>query len=75
MRNAGAVVVVVVLLAAIAGPWLAPFDPSAQELALRLEGPSRLHWFGLDELGRDILSRVLSGARVSLLVGLVVVSV
>ena len=75
MRNAGAVVVVVVLLAAIVGPWLAPFDPSAQELALRLEGPSRLHWFGLDELGRDILSRVLSGARVSLLVGLVVVSV
>lgn len=75
MRNAGAVVVVVVLLAAIVGPWLAPFDPSAQELALRLEGPGRLHWFGLDELGRDILSRVLSGARVSLLVGLVVVSV
>ncbi len=75
MKNAGAVIVVVVLLAAVVGPWLAPFDPSAQELALRLEGPGRLHWFGLDELGRDILSRVLSGARVSLLVGLVVVSV
>jgi peptide/nickel transport system permease protein len=75
MRNAGALIVVVVMLAAIVGPWLAPFDPSAQELALRLEGPGRLHWFGLDELGRDILSRVMSGARISLLVGLVVVSV
>jgi peptide/nickel transport system permease protein len=52
-----------------------PYDPSAQELALRLEGPSRLHWLGLDELGRDILARVMSGARISLFVGLVVVSV
>ncbi len=75
MRNAGVLIVTVVVLAAIAGPWLVQFDPSAQELALRLEGPSTLHWFGLDELGRDILSRVLSGARVSLVVGLVVVSV
>jgi peptide/nickel transport system permease protein len=57
------------------GPWLAPFDPSTQELALRLEGPTGLHWFGLDELGRDIFARVLSGARISLLVGLVVVGV
>jgi peptide/nickel transport system permease protein len=52
-----------------------PYDPSAQELALRLEGPSRLHWLGLDELGRDILARVMSGARISLFVALVVVSV
>jgi ABC-type dipeptide/oligopeptide/nickel transport system permease subunit len=74
MRNAGAVIVAVAGIAAVAGPWLVPFDPSAQELALRLEGPSRLHWLGLDELGRDILARVISGARVSLLVGLVVVS-
>jgi ABC-type dipeptide/oligopeptide/nickel transport system permease subunit len=74
MRNAGAVIVSVAVIAAVAGPWLVPFDPSAQELALRLEGPSRLHWLGLDELGRDILARVISGARVSLLVGLVVVS-
>lgn len=75
MRTAGALILALVVLAAITGPWFAPFDPSAQELALRLEGPSRLHWFGLDELGRDILSRVMSGARVSLLVGLIVVSV
>jgi peptide/nickel transport system permease protein len=75
MRYVGLFIVTVVALTAAVGPWLVQFDPSAQELALRLEGPSRLHWFGLDELGRDILSRVISGARVSLLVGLVVVSV
>jgi len=75
MRNAGACVVALAVLAAVIGPWLVPYDPSAQELALRLEGPSRLHWLGLDELGRDILARVMSGARISLLVGLVVVSV
>jgi len=75
MRNAGIAIVGVVVLAAVLGPWLIPFDPSAQELALRLEGPSRQHWLGLDELGRDILSRVVSGARVSLAVGLIVVSV
>ena len=75
MRNAGACVVGLAVLAAVIGPWLVPYDPSAQELALRLEGPSRLQWLGLDELGRDILARVMSGARISLLVGLVVVSV
>jgi peptide/nickel transport system permease protein len=75
MKNAGACIVGLAVLAAVIGPWLVPFDPSAQELALRLEGPSRLHWLGLDELGRDILARVMSGARVSLFVGLVVVSV
>jgi peptide/nickel transport system permease protein len=52
-----------------------PYDPAAQQLALRLEGPSPAHWFGLDELGRDISVRVLAGARISLLVGLVVVGV
>ena len=62
------------ILAAAVGPALVPFDPADQELALRLEGPSAHHWFGLDELGRDIFARVLSGARISLLVGLVVVS-
>ena len=73
MKNAGAVIVGLAVLAAVIGPWLVPFDPSAQELALRLEGPSRLHWLGLDELGRDILARLMSGARVSLFVGVIVV--
>jgi len=75
MSRFGALVVIVAVLAAIVGPLLAPFDPSAQELALRLDGPSWVHWFGLDELGRDIFARVLSGARISLMVGIVVVSV
>ena len=75
MRSVGTLIVGLAVVAAVVGPWLVPFDPSAQELALRLEGPSRLHWLGLDELGRDILARVVSGARVSLLIGLVVVSV
>ena len=75
MARAGAVIVLVAVLAAIAGPWLVPFDPTDQQLAQRLAGPSGAHWFGLDELGRDIFARVLSGARISLLVGLVVVGV
>ena len=75
MAKVGAAVVLIAVLAAVAGPWLVPFDPASQELALRLEGPSAAHWFGLDELGRDIFARVLSGARISLLVGLVVVGV
>jgi peptide/nickel transport system permease protein len=54
---------------------MAPYDAAEQQLALRLEGPTGTHWFGLDELGRDIFARVLAGARISLLVGLVVVGV
>jgi peptide/nickel transport system permease protein len=75
MSRVGAAIVLVAVLAALVGPVLMPFDPADQELALRLEGPSSQHWFGLDELGRDIFARVLSGARISLLVGLVVVGV
>ena len=75
MARVGAGIVLITVLAAVLGPWLAPFDPSAQELALRLAGPTGLHWFGLDELGRDIFARVLAGARISLLVGIVVVGV
>jgi peptide/nickel transport system permease protein len=75
MARFGAAVVLAAVLAAVLGPWLVPFDPNTQELALRLTGPSATHWFGLDELGRDIFARVLSGARISLLVALVVVCV
>lgn len=75
MTRVGAAIVLIVLVSAIAAPWVAPHDPAAQNLAARLDGPSRVHPFGLDELGRDILSRVLLGTRVSLLVGLVVVGV
>ena len=71
----GGTIVAVAALAALVGPSLAPFDPAAQELPLRLTGPTWLHPFGLDELGRDILARVLAGARISFLIGLVVVGV
>jgi peptide/nickel transport system permease protein len=64
---------VLLLLAAVLAPWIAPADPSAQNLPARLEAPSRAHWMGTDELGRDTLSRTLYGARVSLLVAISVV--
>ena len=75
MSKIGAAIVLVAALAAVVGPAVAPFDPAAQDLALRLAGPSAAHPFGLDELGRDILARVLAGARISFLVGLTVVTV
>jgi peptide/nickel transport system permease protein len=71
----GALIVLLTVVGAIIAPWAVPYDPSGQELALRLERPSLAHPFGLDELGRDILSRVLAGARISLFVGLTVVGI
>jgi peptide/nickel transport system permease protein len=61
------------VLAALLAPWLAPHDPNDQRLVRRLEPPSKEHLLGLDELGRDVLSRLLYGARVSVGVGFVVV--
>ena len=75
MTRVGAAIVILALVIALIGPLLTPFDPASQELPLRLAGPTGTHVFGLDELGRDIFARVLAGARISLLVGLVVVSV
>jgi peptide/nickel transport system permease protein len=75
MIRAGAVIVLLTVLAAVAGPWVSPYDPSSQQLSLRLERPSMEHFFGLDELGRDIFSRVLAGARISMLVGITVVGI
>jgi peptide/nickel transport system permease protein len=74
-RKVGAAIVLLMAVAAIAGPALSPFDPAQQELPLRLAPPSWGHPFGLDELGRDILVRVLAGARISFFVAVVVVSV
>ena len=75
MIRAGAFIVALAIAAALVGPLLSPYDPSAQDLARRLEAPSLQHPFGMDELGRDILARILAGARISLLVGLSVVGV
>ncbi len=71
----GIVIVAIVVIGAMTAPWLLPWDPATQDLPNRLQGPTWQHWFGLDELGRDILARVLLGARISLLVGVVVVGV
>lgn len=75
MMKIGGAIVGLAVAAAVLGPWLTPFDPAAQMLSLRLSGPSGVHLFGLDELGRDILARVLAGARISLIVGLTVVTI
>jgi peptide/nickel transport system permease protein len=71
----GAAIIAIMAVAALVGPVLSPYDPSVQDLPLRLEGPSLPHPFGLDELGRDILARVLAGARISFLVGVTVVTI
>jgi peptide/nickel transport system permease protein len=75
MIRLGGFIVALAVAGALLGPIVTPYDPAAQDLARRLEGPSLAHPFGLDELGRDILARIFAGARISLLVGLAVVGV
>lgn len=70
----GVILVTIFVLFALFAPWIAPQDPAAINLPLRLNGPSAAHRFGTDELGRDILSRVIYGARISMLVGSSVVA-
>ena len=69
----GFVIITTLTLVALFAPWILPYDPSVQDLEGRLQGPSWDHPFGNDELGRDILSRVLLGTRVSMRVGATVV--
>jgi peptide/nickel transport system permease protein len=61
------------VIIALAAPWIAPADPTAQNLPSRLAAPSVAHWMGTDELGRDILSRIIYGTRVSMIVSVSVV--
>jgi peptide/nickel transport system permease protein len=70
---AGAAIVVGVGVVALLAPWLAPYDPLAVDLARKLAPPSAAHWLGTDQTGRDVLSRLLWGARPSLAVGLLAV--
>src|SRR5579863_1399027 len=74
LATAGVVMVGVFVVCAIFAPWIAPQDPAHIDLPLRLMGPSSSHWFGTDELGRDVLSRIIFGARISMLVGSCVVA-
>lgn len=59
-------VVALLVVAAVAGPWISPHDPDAIDLTARLQGADAVHWLGTDHLGRDILSRLIAGVRVSL---------
>src|SRR6187549_1211839 len=68
-------VVVFFVLLAIFAPWIAPHDPIATSWTAIRKAPSAAHWFGTDEIGRDVLSRVIYGARASLLAGVVSVSI
>ncbi|MCY3574130.1 MAG: ABC transporter permease [Chloroflexi bacterium] len=71
----GFCVLVVVFLMGIFGPAITPYDPNGMDFANRFAAPSLAHWMGTDDFGRDIFSRIILGARVSLQVGLVAVSV
>ncbi len=63
------------LILALIGPWISPYDPLTPEPLNRLKGPSWSHPFGTDSLGRDILSRVIYGSRISIIIGLIAVSI
>jgi peptide/nickel transport system permease protein len=69
----GFALTLLLVIVAVAAPWLAPYDPVAQNLPARLLAPTAAHWMGTDELGRDILSRIIFGTRVSMLVSVCVV--
>ena len=71
----GGIVVVVLAVAAVAAGWIAPWDPNRPDVKKILDPPSRAHLLGTDQLGRDVLSRMLHGARVSLAVGFVSVGI
>lgn len=65
----GAFIIVAMLAVALLAPWLAPYDPYQPDYAAQFVRPSAEHWFGTDEFGRDVLSRVMYGARIALFVG------
>jgi peptide/nickel transport system permease protein len=69
----GLVMVAAMLAVAILAPWIAPYDPNDQNVILNLAAPSAEHPFGNDQFGRDVLSRVIWGARVSLFVGFIAI--
>jgi peptide/nickel transport system permease protein len=67
----GFVICAILVIMAVFAPWVAPFDPNKQMLGAQLADPSAKHWFGLDSFGRDVFSRIVWGARISLWVGVV----
>jgi len=71
----GLVLIVLLVVLALIGPWISPYNPLAPDPINRLKGPSWAHPFGTDSLGRDILSRVIYGSRISIIIGLIAVSI
>ncbi len=71
----GTGMVITLVIVAILAPWIAPYDFTAQDLCNGLSGPSSDHWLGMDKHGRDILSRMIFGARVSVIVGICTVAI
>lgn len=71
----GLVLIFLIVAVAILGQWIAPADPLLPSPLIRLQGPSVEHLFGTDSLGRDILSRVIYGARISLMIGIISVTI
>jgi peptide/nickel transport system permease protein len=69
----GGTLVLLIALVAVFADWLAPFDPLRSNVRARLQPPNALRWFGTDHFGRDILSRVIYGARISMTIGILVV--
>jgi peptide/nickel transport system permease protein len=72
---AGLAVIAIFILLALLAPLVAPYDPIATSWTLVRKAPSALHWFGTDELGRDVLARVIYGTRASLLAGAIAVTI
>jgi peptide/nickel transport system permease protein len=71
----GCILILIFTATAVFSAWLSPFDPFAQNIRFRLKPPGETHWLGTDGYGRDILSRIIWGARISLTVGVVAVSI
>ncbi len=71
----GLAVISIFILLAVLAPWVAPYDPIKQSWSLVRKAPSAAHWFGTDEVGRDLLSRVIFGARASLSAGIISVGI
>ncbi len=75
LARAGAFILAILALIATLAPWLAPYDPLAVNLPEALFPPSSVHWLGTDPLGRDVLSRLIYGTRISLVIGFIAVGV
>ena len=72
---AGCLLIVLFVVMAIFSPWLSPYDPFAQNISLRLSPPGAKHWLGTDGYGRDILSRIIWGSRISITIGIFAVGI